>query len=72
MAKPNSKTKAPAREPADPLASPSGRAWLAAELTRAEAIEAEGPGGSWKHNESLAPEIVERAAFLRALIAKLD
>lgn len=56
----------------DPLASQAGRAWLAGELARAEHEEAHGPGGGgWHHNEGLRPEIVERAAFLRALVALL-
>jgi len=72
MAKSKSKSNAPAKEPEDALASPNGRDWLAAQLAKAEADEEHGPDGSgWKHNESLAPAIVERAAFLRALVALL-
>ena len=41
-----------------PLASASGRAWLAGELAKAEREEARGPGGQgWTYNEALRPEI---------------
>ncbi len=73
MAKPIQNLKAETGKPkADPLASVTGRAWLAVELAKAEREEERGPGGAgWAYNEACRPEIVERAEFLRALAALL-
>lgn len=59
--------------PPAPLKSEAGRAWLAAELAKAEREEQAGPNGQgWQYNEGKRAEIVERAEFLRALTAALD
>lgn len=74
-AKPKNKPEAPAppAEKPDPLASQAGRDWLAGELAAAEREEQLGPGGQgWAYNETRRPGIVERAEFLRALVALLN
>lgn len=56
----------------NPLDSDSGRGWLAECLAKAEHEEKHGPNGmGWAHNESRRAAIVERAEFLRALVALL-
>lgn len=56
--------------PVTALSSVDGRAWLAGELEKAEREEKLGPGGAgWTYNESHRAAIVERAEFLRALVA---
>lgn len=56
----------------NPLDSSAGRTWLEGELGKAEHEEKHGPNGmGWAHNESRRAAIVERAEFLRALVALL-
>jgi hypothetical protein len=80
MSSPKKSRAAAAAEPAEdsnvpagsPLASPAGRAWLAGELAVAEREIQHGPRGTgWTNNESKRPEVMERAEFLRALVASL-
>lgn len=60
-------------EAGSPLASPAGRAWLAGELAAAEREERDGPSGrGWANNEMKRAAIVERAEFLRGLVALLN
>ncbi len=50
------------------LRSPAGQAWIAEQLAAAEREVAFGPGGrGWVYNETLRPQVEERAEFLRAL-----
>lgn len=58
---------------ADPLTSKAGRAWLAAELAKADEAVKHGPDGQgWRYNETKRPEVQGHADFLRALIISLD
>ncbi len=73
MAKPKKTAEiAENKDPVEPLASAAGRAWLEANLRAAEREEQLGPNGQgWTYNEGKRAEVIERAEFLRALIAAL-
>jgi len=69
--------KTPTTRAETPEASPedcaAGLAWLRAELAKAEREEVHGPyGQGWTYNETMRAAVVERAKFLRWLVAGLE
>jgi hypothetical protein len=73
MSAAKAKNAQPAKAAAPPLANKTSRAWLAAELAKADEAVQHGPDGQgWRYNEAKRAEVTALAAFLRALTALLD